>query len=531
MQFFNTAGPVNKDIHYKLDPLHRWDLDEILMLIQQQKYFLLHAPRQTGKTSSLLALQKYLNAGDDFVAVYANFECGQASRNDKEEAVTALIRQLKLRSEDLLPSASLNQLEADSLSGESGMALNQFIQGLCKLSPKPLVLLIDEIDSLIGDTLISVLRQIRSGYDIRPDRFPQSIILCGVVDIKDYKINRSDGEIITGGSCFNIKSESLRLGNFSQAEIRRLYEQHTQATGQVFEEAVYDLVWDYTAGQPWLVNAIAYEACFEMKENRDRSVVITKDIFRTAKENLILSRATHLDQLADKLKEQRIRNVIEPMLRGLDIDNASNDDVQYAVDLGLVRFEDKRLIVSNSIYREVLPRELTNVVQRNFVSVFDPEWVNQDGSINATRLVAMFQQFWRENSEIWKPEIAGYLEAAPHLVFQGYLQRVANGQGMIEREYGLGRGRADLYLRWKSPAADQRLVFELKMRTEREDSQAKYEALLAAGLEQTAQYADKCRAQESHLIIFDRRDGIAWDDKIFRAVHDRNGRPITVWGM
>ena len=77
---FNTAGPNRPDKEYTIDPLKRFDLDEVLALIGQGKYFVLHAPRQTGKTSCLLALRDYLNAQDDYIAVYANIEGGQAAR-------------------------------------------------------------------------------------------------------------------------------------------------------------------------------------------------------------------------------------------------------------------------------------------------------------------------------------------------------------------------------------------------------------------------------------------------------------------
>ena len=90
-KFFNTAGPIKPDIHYNVDPLKRIDLDEILDLIQQQKYFILHAPRQTGKTSCLLALRDYLNEQGDYIAVYANVEAGQAARNNVEEVIRSTI--------------------------------------------------------------------------------------------------------------------------------------------------------------------------------------------------------------------------------------------------------------------------------------------------------------------------------------------------------------------------------------------------------------------------------------------------------
>ena len=92
----------------------------------------------------------------------------------------------------------------------------------------PLVLLIDEIDSLVGDTLLSVLRQLRAGYDRRPESFPRSVLLCGVRDVRDYRIHSSvEKTVITGGSAFNVKARSLRLGDFSRDEVQALLAQHT----------------------------------------------------------------------------------------------------------------------------------------------------------------------------------------------------------------------------------------------------------------------------------------------------------------
>ena len=180
-------------------------------------------------------------------------------------------------------------------------------------------MLLDEVDSLIGDTLISLLRQIRAGYTDRPKYFPHAMILCGVRDVRDYRMTTADGEVITGGSAFNIKAESLRLGDFSRTELVAQYQQHTDATGQIFCEEAIELAWPYTQGQSWLVNALAEQAVFKTKENLDRSIAIDLEKTRTAREALILRNDTHLDQLADKLKEERVRRVIETMLMGVRI--------------------------------------------------------------------------------------------------------------------------------------------------------------------------------------------------------------------
>lgn len=126
---------------------------------------------------------------------------------------------------------SVLRLELEKEESASNL-LGSYLDRLCEALDRPLLLFIDEIDALVGDSLVSILRQLRSGYANRPDRFPQSVILCGVRDVRDYRIVLSNQDIITGGSAFNIKSESLRLGNFSREEIRELYLQHTAATGQ-----------------------------------------------------------------------------------------------------------------------------------------------------------------------------------------------------------------------------------------------------------------------------------------------------------
>ena len=361
-KFFNTAGPVNQPQHYKIDPLHRWDLEDVLTLIAQQKYFILHAPRQTGKTSSLLALEDHLNAGSDYIAVYANIEAAQAARNDVPLGIGTVIGELQQRFKARGLGVARPNVAEYLGSHDIGSALSAYLTDICTALEKPLVLFIDEIDALVGDTLVSVLRQLRSGYDKRPAAFPSTVVLCGVRDIKDYRIHKSDDQIITGGSAFNIKAKSLRLGNFSREDIRALYDQHTEATGQRFEESCFELVWRYTAGQPWLVNALAHEVTFEIKENRDRAQPITVQKLEQAKERLVLSRQTHLDQLADKLSEDRVRRVILPMILG-EPAKVHTDDEQYCLDLGLIRLESTGLVIANEIYREVIPRELTESQQ------------------------------------------------------------------------------------------------------------------------------------------------------------------------
>jgi len=522
MKFFNTAGPVNRPNCYKIDPLHRWDLEEVLMLIKQEKYFILHAPRQTGKTSSMLELQKYLNNSNEYNGIYINVEIGQAARNNINEGVGAIIS-------ELLNIANCDKTLNDILENHKiNNALNYSLQYICEQSEKPVILFIDEIDALIGDTLISVLRQIRAGYIKRPEKFPVSIILCGVRDIKDYRIHRSDDDIIAGGSAFNIKAESLNLGNFTRNDVKTLLLQHTKETGQKFEQSVFDYIFDQTDGQPWLVNAIAYELTYKMKENRDKSVLLTKNKTKEAINRVILSKATHLDQLADKLGEKRVKNIILPMILGKEL-RPDKDDKDYCIDLGLIKNTKRGLVIANKIYQEIIPRELTDSKQDSFQKRFSPDWITKDGSLDTDDLFKKFTNFWRRNSEIWASQIKGYEEAAPQLVFQAFLQRVANGGGYIDREYSSGRGRTDLMLQWINGKKEQRIVIELKIYSKNRGSIEKIEE---KALKQTYSYADQQNSTENHIIIFD-RDKIKkeWRDKVYEKQVEYHGKSFKIWGI
>ncbi len=526
MRFFNTSGPVVAADHYRVPPLARVDLADVRRLIDRKRYFVLHAPRQTGKTSALLALQDLLNAEGRHRCVYVNVEGAQAMREDVERATRVVLGQLALRSrratgDDLLLGAWC-RIAAEFGDGALGAALTQWAQA----GERPIVLLIDEIDALVGDSLLAVLRQLRAGYDMRPDGFPQSVILCGVRDIRDYRISsRSAGTMVAGGSAFNIKAESVRLGDFSRDETLALLGQHTDETGQAFAAAALDAVWTQTRGQPWLVNALAYEACFRCPSEADRSRPVTAADVLDAEEALILRRDTHLDQLADKLEEDRVRRVIEPLLVGGDGLESTVDDIEYVRDLGLIA-QDEPLRIANPIYAEVVPRQLTRAAQLKIQD--DPAWyVDAAGALRLEKLLARFQEFFRENAESWV-ERFDYKEAGPHLLLQAFLQRVVNSGGRVQREHGMGRRRAELLIEWPEGEAVRKYVVECKVR----QAGGGLERVVAEGVEQTAAYMDRCEAEAGHLVVFDRSEERSWDDKTFRDSRTaESGAEIAVWGM
>ncbi|MCX5925118.1 MAG: AAA-like domain-containing protein [Candidatus Dependentiae bacterium] len=520
MKFFTTAGPIRPEKNYYVPLSTRLNEQELYQLIDQEKYFVLHAPRQTGKTSTILNLAQQLNSQGKYTALYVNVEGAQAARNDYTKGIYTILEEFLDQIKNQLPdqehiiSYIATLLEVKSITGAT---LKTMLSEWSKNSTKPIVLFIDEIDSLVGDTLISVLRQLRSGYAQRPDAFPQSVCLVGVRDVRDYRIwSHEDQQMILGGSAFNIKAQSLRLSDFTQSQVRDLYRQHTAATGQHFDDDAIAYAFEITQGQPWLVNALAYQACFVMVT--DRTQTITKEIIEQAKEALILRRDTHLDVLVDRLQEPRVRHIIDAIITGIDTSiDFPSDDIQYALDLGLIARRNNNLVIANPIYQEVLPRELTYSTQLTMPQ--QQLWyINPDGLLNMHKMLTEFTQFYRENSAIWLDKFA-YKEAGPHLLIMAFFQRIINGGGRVHREYALGRSRLDVLIIWKT----QRIVVELKIWHSPKKT-------LTEGLQQTADYMDRSNATQGHLVIFDRQEK-DWNDKIYTRVEKVGNKTITVWGM
>lgn len=496
MRRFNTAGPCRPEYHYMIPALSR--LPEAPGLVEQMGYFVVHAPRQTGKTTALRALAEELTASGRYAALHFSCELGQAAGDDYGAAQRGILQEIRSQAEATLPAELLPppwpEVPSENL-------LREALTAWARVCPRPLVLFFDEIDALRGQSLISVLRQLRTGFPARPAAFPASVALCGLRDVRDYKAaSGGDPSRLGTASPFNIKVESLRLGDFTPDEVRELYGQHTAETGQEFTTEAVERAIELTAGQPWLVNALAREIVEKLAV--PISEPITVEHVEQARERLILARATHLDSLAARLAEPRVRRILEPVLAGTLVTlDPYDDDLGYVRDLGLIAPRNP-VRIANPIYREVIARVLTDGVEANVTA--DPRaFVLPDGRLDLPLLLAEFADFWREHGEIL---VAGqhYHEAAPQLVLMGFLQRVVNGGGYVEREYGIGRGRIDLLIRWPYPDPGgtrrwQREALELKVwRPGAPDP-------LPRGLTQLDGYLDRLGLDHGTLVVFDRR--------------------------
>jgi hypothetical protein len=228
-------------------------------------------------------------------------------------------------------------------------------------------------------------------------------VLCGLRDVRDYKIaSGGDPDRIGTASPFNIKVVSTRLTNFDEEDVRALYRQHTEDTGQPFEDAAVRRV------RPDRRAALAVNPAREVIEEMGVAppAPITVAHVEQAKERLILARATHLDSLVSKLQEPRVRRIIEPVLAGTLAGGGPgyNDDLEYVRDLGIIA-PDNPARIANPIYREVIARVLASDVEARIVA--DPRsFLLPDGRLDMDRLLQEFAEFWRQHADVLEDGLA-----------------------------------------------------------------------------------------------------------------------------
>lgn len=495
-KFFNTAGLCFPSDHYMVNPLDR--LTEVQELIEKKLYFTLHAPRQTGKTTFLYALARELNEAGKYIALVASFERAGYQSITLERANEVFI-------DSIYRSASFQlqeQFRPPDPEARKSLDLNQYLTTWSKSQPLPIVLLIDEIDALFDDVLISVLRQLRDGYQSRPEGFPSSVALVGLRDVRDYKVQiRPESKSLGTASPFNVKAESVFMHNFTREEVFKLLVQHTQETGQEFPPAVKQEIYELSQGQPWLVNALANQIVAKILKD-DYGKPITLEIVNDAKIQLIQRRDTHLDSLVDKLKEERVKRVIQAIINGEHIGfDILDDDLAYLRDLGLISPRNP-VEFANRIYAEIVPRIMSSPIDASIPKEIQTSWfLNGDGTLNMEKILKEFQKFYRRHSEAWLERYA-YKESAQHLLLMAFLQRIINAGGEIVREMALGNERIDLLVRFKK----QEFALELKIRWR--------DYSVEDGKEQLHRYLDKVGLEEGYLVIYETREK-SWEEKIY----------------
>ncbi|MDR3135102.1 MAG: AAA-like domain-containing protein [Deltaproteobacteria bacterium] len=497
-------------------------------MIENELYFILHAPRQSGKTTFLNFLTNKINNSGKMYAL----KCSLAALRPIKDRVEAITTIATLINDAMFTSnVEIIRQKAYKFDSLPGMAapeikVKRLLNQLCKDLDKDLVVFFDESDLLTGPGLLTFLAQIRDGFNDRDElanKFPRSLALVGMRDIRDYIASEHpDSSNQHLASPFNIVAERMTLNNFTQEEIGHLYRQHTEATGQVFDDAAIGRAWHWSEGQPWLVNALARQI-IEAKLKNDYSANVTALLVDEAAESLIKRRDTHIDSLLVRLSEPRVKNIMESVLSGAIANVApDNDDIRYCRDLGLLALtEDKFLRPSNPIYKEVIIRTLTDQIEKWVPSTPNKIWTDGN-TLLLNNLLAEFQTFWRKIMDVRAKRLSllkliQYDEANHVIILFSFLQRALNGGATIIHEYAEGRGAVGLCAMYKG----REYLVEVKLGGTEP---------IGDSLGQLSGYLDTAGEKEGWLVIFNKGNKKLVKNKFYYKSKRFKDKKIHIFG-
>jgi len=535
-RFFNIAGPCRPEIHYMIDPLPR--LPGVRELIESQNFFVIHGPRQSGKTTYLYALMHRLNAEGRFSALTVNIQPAAAAK-DSAHAMMMIADAIWHKARRHLPEKECPDMPdtSDQESFSRGQ-LQRYLNMWAEKNPKPAVLFIDEADTLPDPIFPSLLRQLIAGFEDRPHGFPHSVILTGVRDIRNYLFQKKQNhqtEPRSSGNFaalpFDIKAESFFMGGFTPSETAALLDKHSKASGQAFSPEIKAEIFRLTQGQPWLVNALTRQIVTGILKN-DYSRPVTVAHITEARKELIRRRDTHLENLADRLRESAVKTVTEAIISGEFLEPGRlRDDLTHVQEIGLATLKTP-VKFANPIYAETVFRALNYSYQISFnPEMAEPGRYIKSGRLIMDSLLSVFQEFYRRHAEAWLEKF-DFREIGRQLLLIAFLQRIVGINGIIECETAVGSGRCEVLVIFGS----ERFALTLKLQR---DSYSEQE-----GLSEMIGYLNRLDQEQGYLILFETDSQIPWEKhsyritsqiplekRIFRKDVTLEGKRVIVIGM
>ncbi len=439
MREFNTSGPNIPDRHYTIE--RRPQIAEGLRMVEQERYFTIWAPRQTGKSTYFRQLAVYLEARGYEVA-QMNFE------NYRVASLNAF-----------LYAFTKHIFEAWGIDLRQETDLVLVFERLSEVRDKKWVLIVDEVEGINAEYFGIFLHSIRNLYHSRQRHALKSVILVGVTNIL--------GVVSDNASPFNI-ADNLELPYFTEAEVFELLGQHELETGQRFDEAVKRAIYRITAGQPGLVNGFARQL-----------VTRYSDVSPLAMEQYLVVEDWYLTEAIDKNfenilnKAKEERAFVERLL--FTEDKIPFDIDRPAIKLlhtnGLIRKdEDGNVTFWVPFYKKRLYKAFypyTNGEKKVIASTISaPEYFHADGTLNLDKVIAHYKAYvkrrgfhvFREKDE--KGQYRSIPEAALIYSFETYIHALVEElKGKLYREAHTGLGRSDLIVNIRG----QELVVEAKV--------------------------------------------------------------------
>jgi hypothetical protein len=395
--------------------------------VDRGDYFTINRARQYGKTTTLLALKKYLNK--DYLIIFLDFQFLSKENYESEKSfVQAFADEITFEGKKFIKDEDVQSLK----SVENLKSLFRILSELCDKSDKPVVLIIDEVDSASNNQVfIDFLAQLR-GYYIHRESRPifQSVILSGVYDVKNIKRKIRNDDDKKVNSPWNIAVDFDIDMSFSKDDIMGMLKEYENDNHSGMDvDKMAELIYDYTSGYPFLVSRI----CRIISEKVNMDSPWSKAGFLEAMKIILAEKNPLFESLINKLTDyQEIRNLVYDILfKGKDISyTALNKSIETAEMFGFVVNSNNKVVISNRIFESLLydyflSEELIGNDMYD-AGVRDKNQFVDNGHLN---MKLVLEKFVETFDYIYGSENEKFIEEAGRKYFMLFLKPIINGTG------------------------------------------------------------------------------------------------------
>lgn len=441
-KIFNVSAACSPRLHYMVNIDAK--LEKIKHMIDRGQYFTINRARQYGKTTTLRALSRYLEK--DYTVISLDFQRLSYADFENEQAfVAAFSREIldRFEGKEELPPEYLQNFHTlihEVTGGGRLSALFRLLSKWCQASPRPIVLLIDEVDSATNNQVfLDFLAQLRAYYIDRDERATfQSVILAGVYDVKNLKRKFVTDDDHKLNSPWNIAADFLIDMSFSAKDIAGMLAQYEadHHTGMNIEK-IAGLIYDYTSGYPFLVSRI----CKLLDERIAGSAAYptltaawTRPGFLEAINILLSEKNTLFESLTGKLHDYpELKNVLHSLLfEGQSIMyNPDEPSIDMALMFGFVKVEKGSVLIANRIFETRLYNIFLTAPEVQSYDIYKAALQNKNQFIQNGRLnmKLVLEKFVEHFDDVYGDQTQDFVEEDGRRYFLLYLRPIINGTG------------------------------------------------------------------------------------------------------
>lgn len=505
-RYFNTEGLCNPALHYMVR------LDDRIKKIKQLfvdrgKYFVINRGRQYGKTTTLRALAEYLR--DEYVVLSMDFQMmSMGNFADESTFVVSFIEYL----EDLLYGDEAITENIDKEAFERLVFLKEgqrilmdrlfrALSGVCRTAKKPIVLMIDEVDSASNHQVFLDFLAMLRGYYLSRDSRPifHSVILAGVYDIKNLKLKLRPEEEHQYNSPWNIAADFDIHMSFSADQIEAMLKEYEADHGSGMDTgAMAEEIYSYTSGYPYLVSAIC-KLLDERLQGRETTAGIsnawTREGIVEAVKILLNLKTPLFDSMAKQLDTFKdMRDMMQDILyRGEKvIYNPDTRSINMGLMFGFLRQNGSQVVVANRIFEmRLLNLFIAEESLKSKIYSYGQTDTNQfiaDSRLNMDLVLKKFVAYF---TEIYSSNDEKFVEAQGRKLFLLYLKPIINGVGNYYMEAQTrDAGRTDVVVDYLG----EQFVIEMKIWHGNEYNER--------GERQLTDYLDYFHLQKGYMLSF-----------------------------